>query len=315
MSIQKLPRRISKEASPPGTFPEPEREPLGPPASGRAKGTRAFTDPPVRARVRLRVWRYGRALLSLVVGIGVWQGVSIFLPSDVASPIEVVRVLIQDLKDGVLLTNTLYSLTRVLVGFFSGLALAVPSAFILRSARWLRDIVDPWIQFARMIPPIALIPLVIVFFGIGELAKISVIFFAVYFIGMVTVYQGIRMIEVVQINAARVLGADGMRLFRKVILPASLPAILTAARLGIATGWTTLVASELIAASHGLGFMITQAGQYFDLPTIYLGIMVIGIIGLALDRVILRLERRLVAWADVVDDQGQTAVMTSLQRR
>lgn len=275
----------------------------------QSKGAMTSRRYPRQIHIRNRIWQQCRGLLSLVIGMGLWQGISLLIPGDVASPVSVIGVFVRDVGNGVLVTNTVYSLARVLIGFVLGLVLAIPSAFVLRSIRWLREVADPWIQFARMIPPIALIPLVIVFFGIGELAKISVIFFAVYFIGVVTVYQGIRMIDAVQINAAKVLGATDLRLFKKVVLPASLPAILTAARLGIATGWTTLVAAELIAASHGLGFMITQAGQYYDLPTIYLGIGVIGIIGLVLDRVIVRIERRVVAWADVVEDQSQTVMM------
>lgn len=247
------------------------------------------------------LWAKGHLVISLGAGLAVWQLLSLVIPSDVSSPATVWQVLIRDLLDGVLLTNATYSILRVAVGFVIGITLAVPTAFLLNSVRPLRYLVDPWLQFARMIPPIALIPLVIVFFGIGELAKVSVIAAAVFFVSVITCYQGIRMIDAVLIRAGRVLGAKGVALFWRVTLPAALPAILTAARLGIATGWTTLVAAELIAASHGLGFMITQAGQYFDLPTVYLGIGVIGLLGLGMDRLVVYVDRRLIGWADVTE--------------
>lgn len=238
-------------------------------------------------------------IVSLLSGIVVWVILSVMLPKDVASPLRVSQALNTLTANGTLPIDIGYSVVRVAIGFTAGLVLAVPIAFALNAVRGLRNLLDPWIQFFRVIPPIALIPLVIVFFGIGETAKISVIFFAVFLTVLITTYQGIRMIDATLIRAARVLGTSGWRLFAKVIVPAAVPSIFTGARLGIASGWTTLVAAELIAASHGLGFMITQASQYFDLPAIYLGIITIGVIGFIFDRLLLRVERRMISWADV----------------
>jgi NitT/TauT family transport system permease protein len=238
-------------------------------------------------------------IVSLLSGIVIWAALSVLLPKDVASPVSVSQALGTLMTNGTLPIDIAYSVVRVAVGFTVGLVLAIPVAFALNAVRGLRNLLDPWIQFFRVIPPIALIPLVIVFFGIGETAKVSVIFFAVFLTVLITTYQGIRMIDATLIRAARVLGTSGWRLFAKVIVPAAVPSIFTGARLGIASGWTTLVAAELIAASHGLGFMITQASQYFDLPAIYLGIITIGVIGFIFDRLLLRVERRMISWADV----------------
>lgn len=240
-------------------------------------------------------------LVSLLGGIVLWIILSTALPSDVASPLQVWAALLTLTANGTFPTDIAYSVVRVAIGFSAGLILAVPLAFALNAVRGLRMALDPWIQFFRVIPPIALIPLVIVFFGIGETAKVSVIFFAVFLTVLITTYQGIRMIDITLIRAARVLGTHGWRLFAKVIVPAAVPSIFTGARLGIASGWTTLVAAELIAASHGLGFMITQAGQYFDLPVIYLGIITIGVLGFMFDWLLLRVERRITSWADVAE--------------
>lgn len=249
----------------------------------------------------LGIVRHSMLIVSLFGGIVLWIVLARVLSSDVSSPVQVWGALVKLTANGTFPTDIAYSVARVAIGFSMGLVLAVPVAFALNAVRSLRMLLDPWIQFFRVIPPIALIPLVIVFFGIGETAKVSVIFFAVFLTVLITTYQGIRMIDATLIRAARVLGTRGWRLFVKVIVPAAVPSIFTGARLGIASGWTTLVAAELIAASHGLGFMITQAGQYFDLPAIYLGIITIGVIGFMFDWLLLRVERRIISWADVAE--------------
>ncbi len=257
-------------------------------------------EPLIRSKFH-SVVRKSMFLISLLGGTALWIVLAALLSRDVASPLQVWAALVTLTANGTFPTDIAYSVARVAIGFSAGLILAVPVAFALNAVRGLRVILDPWIQFFRVIPPIALIPLVIVFFGIGETAKVSVIFFAVFLTVLITTYQGIRMIDATLMRAARVLGTHGWRLFAKVIVPAAIPSIFTGARLGIASGWTTLVAAELIAASHGLGFMITQAGQYFDLSTIYLGIITIGVLGFLFDWLLLRLERRITSWADVAE--------------
>lgn len=237
---------------------------------------------------------------SLVAGLLLWQGLSFVLPSIVSSPVEVAATAVASFESGSLVANGLYSIVRVLVGFTAALVLAIPAGFMLSWYDTPRSLLDPWIQIFRMIPPIALIPLVIIYFGIGEVAKVFVIFFASFLLMLITVYQGTRLVDPSWIRAARVLGANDRTLFLRVILPASVPSILTAMRLGIATAWTTLVAAELVAASHGLGYMILQASQYFQMPTVYLGIVVIGFVGYGMDRLVLLLDRKLAYWRETV---------------
>lgn len=238
--------------------------------------------------------------LSIIVGLGIWQIADFSLPTLVAGPIQVWSTFVQDMIQGTLLLNVGVSLRRVLLGFIIALVFAIVLGFVLGWYQLIRIFFNPWIQFLRMIPPIAMIPLVVVYLGVGESAKVFVIFLAAFLVMLITIYQGVRQVDLTLIRAARVLGSNDFTLFFRVILPASIPHIFTATRLGIAAAWTTLVASELIASSHGLGYMIEQASNYMDMPTVYLGISIIGIIGILMDRSILMMEKRFTSWQEKV---------------
>ncbi|MBS6645707.1 MAG: ABC transporter permease subunit, partial [Clostridiaceae bacterium] len=162
-----------------------------------------------------------------------------------------------------------------------------------------RVIMEPWLQFFRTIPPIALIPLVIVVAGINESAKIAVIFFCSFLVMVIAIFQGVTNVDNVLIKAARTFGANDKDIFLTVIVPASFPYILVAARLGISTSLTSLIASEMTGSRAGLGNMIQEASLYFDMTRVILGIAVIGTIGLVLDKLLLFLEKKLTAWQEV----------------
>jgi NitT/TauT family transport system permease protein len=154
------------------------------------------------------------------------------------------------------------------------------------------------INFFRALPPIALIPLVIVYFGVDELAKLVILFYAAFFSGVIVMYEGVSQITPLYIRVARTLGADEFEIFRKVIIPLTLPHILTALRVALGVTWATLVASELIAAQRGLGAMIQNASTYFLLDSIYVGIICIGCIALIMDMVLRRISANLLAWQE-----------------
>ena len=159
-----------------------------------------------------------------------------------------------------------------------------------------RALIDPWIQFFRTIPPIALIPLVILAMGLSEMAKYTIIFIAVFLVSVVTIYQGIREVDKTLVKAAYTFGARDINIFLSVMIPAAFPFILVAARLGIATALTTLIASEMTGATYGLGARITSAQQFMNVSVVLLGIITIGIIGFILDRVLLFVEKKLTKW-------------------
>ena len=190
------------------------------------------------------------------------------------------------------------STQRVFLGVALGTLLAVPVGFVLGWYREVRSFIDPLINFFRALPPIALIPLVIVYFGIGELAKVVILFYAAFFAGVIVMYEGIAQISPIYVRVAKTLGASDIEIFRKVIVPLTVPHMLTALRVALGVVWATLVASELIAAQQGLGALIQNASSFFQLDIIYVGIICIGFIALAMDFALRRVARRLVAWQD-----------------
>jgi NitT/TauT family transport system permease protein len=190
------------------------------------------------------------------------------------------------------------STQRVFIGVALGILCAVPVGFVLGWYKQVRVFIDPVINFFRALPPIALIPLVIVYFGVDELAKTVILFYAAFFSGVIVMYEGIAQISPLYVRVARTLGATDGEIFRKVIIPLTVPHILTALRVALGVAWATLVASELIAAQQGLGALIQNASSYFLLDVIYVGIICIGLIALLMDMALRRASASLVAWQE-----------------
>ena len=242
-------------------------------------------------------WLY---LGTMSLGLALWslaaaRSSNALLPG----PIDVLRAAGALLADGTLWQHTAASLGRVLTGFLLGVALAIPAGFLMGWYRLARGLVEPWVQFLRTVPPLALIPLVIVILGIGEDAKVFVIFLAAFLACVVATFQGVRNVDNTLINAARVLGADDLTIFARVVVPASTPFIFVGMRVALGSAWATLVASELIAAPTGLGRMMQVATQFLQTDRIIVGIIMIGLLGFVMDRLLLLAERRLTAWQEV----------------
>ena len=249
------------------------------------------TSNPLRIALILAPW----ALIVLL-----WYGVrasGLVSPALVPAPHEVASKFIELMKDR-LAIDIFMSTKRVFIGVALGVALAVPVGFCLGWYKGLRSFIDPVINFFRALPPIALIPLVIVYFGIGEVAKTVILFYASFFAGVIVMYEGIAQISPIFIRVARTLGASDFEIFAKVIIPLTVPHILTAIRVALGVAWATLVASELIAAQQGLGALIQNASSFFQLDIIYVGIICIGFIAMAMDLLLRAASRRLVAWQD-----------------
>jgi NitT/TauT family transport system permease protein len=241
-------------------------------------------------------------LISLTVAVLVWIAVSTSEKGSVvfASPFEVLDKMVAKVSDGTIWPHIGYSLFRVITGFLLGFVLSIPIAFVMGWYAPIRHVIEPWIQFIRNIPPLAYIPLIIVGAGVGEQAKVIVIFIASFLVMVVTIYQGVLNVDTTLIKAARVLGAKDRDIFLKVVIPASTPFILTGARLGLSSALTTLVAAELTGASKGLGMMIQKASGYYDMATVLLGIIIIGIIGMSMEKFVRFLERRLTGWQETI---------------
>ena len=239
--------------------------------------------------------------LPWAVLIGLWYLVpatGLVSPALVPTPLQVLMQFWEHMTAKRLWLDMAMSFMRVGIGLALGIVVAVPVGFVLGWYRPARTLIDPLINFFRALPPIALIPLVIVYFGIDELAKIVMLFWAAFFSGVIVMYEGIVQTNPLFIRVARTLGATDTEIFRRVIVPLAIPHVLTALRVALGVCWATLVASELIAAQRGLGAVIQNASNYFQIDIIYMGIICIGIIALAMDRLLRAVTTRVLVWQD-----------------
>lgn len=237
-------------------------------------------------------------IASAGLALALWFLVGLLGIRGIPSPLEVFAAGLKSIDNNVLISDALASVRRVTMGLVLGVACAIPVAFVMGWYRAARALMEPWLQFLRTVPPIALIPLVIVLFGIGEVPKVMIIFFAAFMTSVISIYQGVVDTDRTLINAARVLGARDRDVFLRVVVPASMPFVFVGVRIALAASWSTLVASELVAAQQGLGYRMQIAGIYFDLPTIYLNIIIIGLFGFMMDRLLLLSENRLIGWQE-----------------
>lgn len=240
------------------------------------------------------------SLLSFALAILVWWLISLTKAGGVvfSSPAAVLKRGAEYIKDGTLWGHTSLSLFRVVCGFLLGFFASIPVAFLMGWYRPVRLLLEPWIKFLKCIPPISYIPLVVVAAGIGEKAKIIVIFIACFLTCVVTIYQGVLNVDETLIKAAKVLGAKDVNMFLTVVVPASTPFIVTAMKLGLSSALTTLIASEMVGAVMGLGTMIQTASQYFMMDVVLLGIVIIGAIGILLQVLVELLEKKFTGWQE-----------------
>lgn len=245
--------------------------------------------------------RFGLMLLPWACILALWYLVrlsGLVKASLVPTPGEVATRLWWLVSQADFHVDVYMSTQRVVFGVALGIVCAVPVGFLLGWYRPVRNFVDPLINFFRALPPIALIPLVIVYFGIGEVAKVVILFYAAFFSGVIVMYEGISQISPIYIRVARALGATDGEIFIRVVLPLAVPHVLTALRVALGVAWATLVASELIAAQRGLGAVIQDASSFFQLDTIYAGIITIGLVALTMDFLLRRLTRRVLVWQE-----------------
>ncbi|RVU19120.1 ABC transporter permease subunit [Methylobacterium oryzihabitans] len=195
-----------------------------------------------------------------------------------------------------LLDHVAMSLLRVAGAFVLAALIGIPVGLATGLNPILRAVLDPFIEFYRPLPPLAYLPLVIIWFGIGETSKILLIFLACFAPVALAARAGVAAASADQINAARALGASRLQVVRHVVLPAALPDILVGLRIGMGVGWTTLVAAEMVAASTGIGQMVLNASNFLRTDIVIMGILVIGALAGAFEFGMRRLERRLTPW-------------------
>jgi NitT/TauT family transport system permease protein len=197
---------------------------------------------------------------------------------------------------GEMFIDSLGSLYRVVVGFAVGAGLALPLGLAMGSSRIVYAWMNPLVQLLRPIPPIAYIPLSILWFGLGNPPAIFLIALGAFFPVLMNTIAGVRQVDGIYLRAARNLGAGGTTMFLRVILPAAVPYILTGMRIGIGTAFIVVIVSEMIAVNNGLGFRILEAREYFWSDKIIAGMITIGILGLAIDSAMNKLNNYLLRW-------------------
>jgi taurine transport system permease protein len=189
-----------------------------------------------------------------------------------------------------------WSLFRVFAAFALACVTAIPVGVAMGVSRIARGIFDPPVEFYRPLPPLAYLPLIVIWFGIEETAKVILIYLACFAPMAMAARSGVRSVAIEQINAAYSMGASKWQVIRHVVIPAALPEILTGMRIGIGFGWTTLVAAEMIAATAGLGQMVLNASNFLRTDVVIMGIVVIGIIAYGFDLLMRWVERVVVPW-------------------
>jgi ABC-type nitrate/sulfonate/bicarbonate transport system permease component len=245
----------------------------------------------------------GFRLVAVAAFLGLWSLLAgivvvfkLFNPIFLPGPWLVLGSLAELAAKGQLWIHVRATLERVAVGFATGAGLGVALGLAAGQLRVVRDVVEPVIELLRPIPPLAVLPLFIVWVGIGEPSKIGFITYATFFPIFLTTVTGVRQIDPLLLRAARSLGAGGLRLFVRVILPAALPDILTGLRLGVALAFFVIVISEFIGAEHGLGYLINDGRNFFLVPQMLGAAVVLGLLGYAGNGLVRLLERRLTRW-------------------
>jgi taurine transport system permease protein len=270
--------------------------PLGTTAGARGRPVRAARRPRLRPEWILTALTVASVLL-------VWYGIArfrlvseLFVPHPVSVWEAFVEILTEGYRGPTLLQHLADSLYRVMAGFFLAVVTAVPLGLAMGASSRVQAILDPIIEFYRPLPPLAYYTLLVIWLGIENASKIALLYLAAFPPLSVAAMAGVRGVGQERIQGARSLGASRWQVFRHVIFPSCLPDIFTGMRVSVGFTYTTLVAAEMVAATSGVGWMVLDASKFLRSDVIFMGNIVMGLTGIALDRVIRVVERRVVPW-------------------
>ena len=237
---------------------------------------------------------------SFALGLALWWSIAalqlvdpLFLPA----PAAVLRRFIDWLIHGDLIDDARISSYRVAAGFLISAMMALPLGLLIGAYRPIRAFFEPLLEFARYLPAVAFVPMVLLWAGIGEISKIAIIWIGTFFQLVIMLSEDVSRVPMPQLEAARTLGANDRELLLKVLLRSAMPAIFDTLRIALGWAWTYLVVAELVAANSGLGYAILKAQRFLQTDRIFVGIIVIGVIGLATDQCLRWAHRRLFPWA------------------
>lgn len=232
-------------------------------------------------------------LCSIAGGILLWQFAStqvspLFLPS----PITTLEGFFELAEDGTLLTSIIASSLRILTGWFTGVIVGIPLGMAMGYFPFIRRIFDPYIEFFRFVPPIAFVTLAVIWLGPGEASKIALIFYTTVFIVTLNTLAGTLAVPELRIKASQALGANSLQALLTVIVPSTVPYMITGARIAMGNSFLTIVSAEIVAAQEGLGALIWNARNFGRTEWVFAGIITLGILGYVFDRVLRLLARK-----------------------
>jgi ABC-type nitrate/sulfonate/bicarbonate transport system permease component len=250
----------------------------------------AADDASISARILSRLATH-RTLLStvasLVAAVVGWQLLSTFVfnPFLIPPPLEVVRAAVPMLLSGEILADVSISMARVLVGFLTGSFAAIAMGVLLGRVRLVHDLLDPIIELLRYLSPTAMIPIAVIWFGIGELSKYFLIFWGTYFIVLINTIAGVWRTPIARQRAAECLGANRMQIFVFVVVPSAVPYIVTGMRVAMASSFMSIIPAEILAADSGIGYLLQKSSMLLQTNRIFVALLTICILGFAVDRI------------------------------
>jgi NitT/TauT family transport system permease protein len=273
----------------------PERAPAGRPRKKRRRKLAGIFDP-LEPRTYMII-----AILSFVVlFIGWWIAAEIDLAKDIflPSPADVWNRTVELIEDGTLWDDVKVSFVRITIGFLISTAIALPIGILIGTYRLAEAAIEPPVDFIRYMPAVAFLPLTIVWVGVDESQKWLIIFIGTFFQQVLLVMDNVKRVPREYVDISHTLGMRDALILWRVVLPSAAPAIWDTLRITLGWAWTWLVIAELVAASDGLGHRIIVAQRYFQTDTIFVGILVIGMLGLIMDQVMKYTGRRIFRWAE-----------------
>lgn len=225
-------------------------------------------------------------LFITVVLLGLWQYASAVLnPVFFPSPVSVLRAMHELHQEGLLVQNTVASMRRILSGFLLGSAAAVPIGLLMGMSPLARAVVIPYVSTLRFIPAIAMVIFAVAWFGDGETAKVFLIFFATIFIVLLNVEAGVRNVTPNKVRGARCLGARPHQIFWHVILPSTVPYILTGMRIAMGTAFAVVISAELLSSDTGIGYLMASSQIFLKTERIFVAVVLLGFLGFITDRI------------------------------
>jgi NitT/TauT family transport system permease protein/taurine transport system permease protein len=251
-------------------------------------------------RLRIGAARYRGALLSaasLLVAFSIWQLLSTFIfnPFLIPPPLEVIRTAVPMMMSGEIFADVAISMTRVLVGFVSGSLIGIVLGVLLGRIRVLHDLLDPIMELLRYLSPTAMIPIAVIWFGIGELSKYFLIFWGTFFIVVVNTTAGVWRAPIARQRAAECLGANRVEIFVMVIIPSAVPYIVTGMRVAMASSFMSIIPAEILAADSGIGYLLQKSSLLLQTNRIFVALLTICILGFVVDRMFRFLVERVLA--------------------